>query len=244
MPSSVSAHTQVCAVRGVALGCLVGFFVVRATAVALGSTPASISDMPGADVAAAPKEQRAANIADSTQNQSRLSGNPLWSIPIKDLSNTRDRPIFSPSRRPPPRVIAAPPSVVQPPPSKPKEPERPQLSLLGTIVNGSDGFGIFMDQARNAPVRVRVGAAYQGWTLRSIQSGAVTLERDQETAVLAFPKPANDPKSVLTRLSAATNAKLLSLTPATGLTGKIPTPPKSDTIPPTANPFMPRGDRP
>jgi hypothetical protein len=30
------------------------------------------------------------------------SGNPLWAVPIKDLSQTRDRPIFTPSRRPPP----------------------------------------------------------------------------------------------------------------------------------------------
>jgi hypothetical protein len=30
------------------------------------------------------------------------SGNPLWAILLKDLSDTRERPIFTPSRRPPP----------------------------------------------------------------------------------------------------------------------------------------------
>ena len=30
------------------------------------------------------------------------SGNPLWTLPLKQLSITRERPIFSPSRRPPP----------------------------------------------------------------------------------------------------------------------------------------------
>jgi hypothetical protein len=29
------------------------------------------------------------------------SGNPLWAIPLKELSATRERPIFSPSRRAP-----------------------------------------------------------------------------------------------------------------------------------------------
>src|SRR6201995_4331257 len=36
-----------------------------------------------------------------------LSANPLWAIPLTKLSGTRDRPIFSPSRRPPPPVVAA-----------------------------------------------------------------------------------------------------------------------------------------
>src|SRR4051794_9583272 len=29
------------------------------------------------------------------------SGNPLWAIPLKSLSFTRERPLFTPSRRPP-----------------------------------------------------------------------------------------------------------------------------------------------
>ncbi len=35
-----------------------------------------------------------------------LSANPLWAIPLAQLPNTRDRPIFSPSRRPPPPAVA------------------------------------------------------------------------------------------------------------------------------------------
>ncbi len=33
------------------------------------------------------------------------SANPLWGIPLSRLSGTRDRPIFSPSRRPPPVAV-------------------------------------------------------------------------------------------------------------------------------------------
>src|ERR1700682_5261696 len=33
------------------------------------------------------------------------AGNPLWAVPLRSLSVPRDRPIFSPSRRPPPPVV-------------------------------------------------------------------------------------------------------------------------------------------
>src|SRR4051812_9399513 len=36
------------------------------------------------------------------------SGNPLWSVPLSMLTATQERPIFSASRRPPPRAVAGP----------------------------------------------------------------------------------------------------------------------------------------
>src|SRR5215212_880442 len=33
-------------------------------------------------------------------------GNPLWGIPLKSLSLTRERPLFTPSRRPPAPAVA------------------------------------------------------------------------------------------------------------------------------------------
>src|SRR5258708_30648134 len=56
------------------------------------------------------------------------SGNPLWTIPLNQLSMTKERPILSPSRHPPPPPVVAP-AYVAPvasrPPPKAKEPERP-----------------------------------------------------------------------------------------------------------------------
>jgi general secretion pathway protein N len=114
------------------------------------------------------------------------SGNPLWAIPIKDLTATRDRPIFSPSRRPPPPAVAATP-YVPPPPVKPAGPQRPQLALVGTVVNAHEGFGIFLDQATNTVVRLKTGQGHNGWILRSVQGREATLEKDRDTAVLALP---------------------------------------------------------
>jgi general secretion pathway protein N len=115
-----------------------------------------------------------------------LSPNPLWEIPLSGLATTRERPIFSPSRRPPPVVAAAP---AQAPPPKPARVERPQLALVGTVGGEEESFGIFVDQATKAALRLKVGEDYQGWKLRAVQGREVTLERDQQTTILSLPQP-------------------------------------------------------
>jgi hypothetical protein len=118
------------------------------------------------------------------------SGNPLWAIPLAALSGTRERPVFSSSRRPPPPAVALAP-VVKPAAvvPKPKEPERPNLTLVGTIAGDHERFGIFVDQSTKAALRLRMGDDYHGWTLRSVLGRETTLERDQETVILALPQP-------------------------------------------------------
>jgi len=122
--------------------------------------------------------------------QRTLSPNPLWEVPLVKLSITRERPIFSPSRRPPPVVIAAPPaSPAPPPPPKLPRVERPQLSLVGTVSGDDERFGIFVDQTTKAALRLRIGEDYQGWKLRAVQGREVTLEYEQQSAILTLPQP-------------------------------------------------------
>jgi hypothetical protein len=118
-----------------------------------------------------------------------LSANPLWAIPLTQLSATRERPIFSPSRRPPPVQAVAEPAVVKRPPPRKKEPEPPQFVLVGTIASDEEGFGIFLDQSTKMALRLKVGEDYQGWKLRAIQGREVTMEKDQQAAVLTLPLP-------------------------------------------------------
>jgi hypothetical protein len=126
-----------------------------------------------------------------------LSANPLWAMPLKQFSATRDRPIFLPSRRPPaPQVAVAPPSRVV---AVPKEPERPPLSLVGTIVGDEDKFGIFVDQSTKAVIRLRVGEDFGGWNLRSIQGREASLEKNQKTVVLALPQPSSSEAAIAVR---------------------------------------------
>jgi general secretion pathway protein N len=143
---------------------------------AAASTAVAEITVPPAAAPNAPAEQRP------------LSANPLWAMPLKQFSDTRERPIFSPSRRPP----APPPSavtvakVVVP---KPKEPEQPQLSLVGTISSDEDKFGIFVDMASKNVLRLRVGEDFQGWQLDSVQGRETTFKKNQLTFVVALPQP-------------------------------------------------------
>jgi hypothetical protein len=157
-----------------------------AEGVQAGSPPSSARTNPAvpAQVVVSPPAPAPAPVAERA-----LSDNPLWGIPLTQLPVTRDRPIFSSSRRPPPPAVApaAVPKVVAVP--KPSEPERPQLSLLGTIVSDDEGFGIFLDQSTKVVLRLKVDEDYQGWKLRSVQGREATLEKDQQVVTLPLPQP-------------------------------------------------------
>jgi hypothetical protein len=118
-----------------------------------------------------------------------LSANPLWAMPLGQFTATRERPIFSPSRRPPAAAVAPvmPSNVVAVP--KPKEPERPQLTLVGTITSDEEGFGIFLDQSTKAVLRLKVGEDFQGWKLRTVQGRETALEKGEQVITLVLPQP-------------------------------------------------------
>jgi general secretion pathway protein N len=71
---------------------------------------------------------------------------------------------------------------------KPREPERPQLTLVGTIASDDEGFGIFLDQSTKVVFRLKVGQDHQGWKLRSVQGREAILEKDQLVVPLALPQ--------------------------------------------------------
>ncbi len=128
-----------------------------------------------------------------------LSANPLWAMPIKQFSTTRDRPIFLPSRRPPalPASTVTVAKAIVPP--RPKEAEQPQLSLVGTISGDDDKFGIFIDQSTKAVLRLRVGEEFQGWRLQSVEDREAAFERNQLSFVVALPQPGLSQPSVFVR---------------------------------------------
>jgi general secretion pathway protein N len=117
--------------------------------------------------------------------------NPLWSVPLTALSGTRERPIFSSTRRPRPPAVAVAPVVKPVVAPKPKDPEHPKLTLIGTVTGGVERFGIFLDQTTKAALRLKMGDDYQGWTLRSVEGREATLEKEQEAVILALPQPSD-----------------------------------------------------
>jgi len=127
-----------------------------------------------------------------------ISANPLWEMPLKQFSVTRERPIFLPSRRPP-APLASTVTVAKVVVPKPKEPEQPQLSLVGTISGDDARFGIFVDQATKNVLRLKVGEDFQGWQLRSIQPREASFQKNQLTFVVALPQPGLSQPSVAVR---------------------------------------------
>jgi hypothetical protein len=130
-------------------------------------------------------DQKAKMSADSNVAESKVFGNPLWAISLDRLSSTRQRPIFSPTRRPPPAMAVAPlaaaPVLIPPPP------ERPQLTLVGTVVGEQDGIGVFVEQSTQKVFRLKFGEAHEGWVLRLIRRRAVDLEKDGRLVVVEMP---------------------------------------------------------
>ncbi|WP_375314043.1 hypothetical protein WHZ77_13135 [Bradyrhizobium sp. A5] len=144
---------------------------------------------PAPAVAPAPIPAAVERVPVALPPQRALSDNPLWAIPLSRLTNSRERPLFAPTRRPPAPVPVAMPVPVQVgPPPKPPEPEKPQLSLLGTII-GSEKIGLFMDPASKSVVRLKAGDNHNGWTLRGVERRQVELARGLDRVVLDIPAP-------------------------------------------------------
>lgn len=135
----------------------------------------------------------------TTDDASPRSGNPLWSIPLSELSATRERPIFFASRRPLSRAVASAPvePISTPQAATETDVERPPLALVGTVVGDSDAIAVFLHQPSQGILRLRSGDSNAGWSVGSIVKGEVVLTRAgrAETFVLPPPNPAGSTKT-------------------------------------------------
>jgi general secretion pathway protein N len=115
-------------------------------------------------------------------------GNPLWSIPLSALSATRERPIFSASRRPLQPAVVAPAEQAAAPLPPAVEPDRLALALIGAVVGDGDAIAIFLDRTNQKIVRLRQGDAHSGWVLSSVQGREVTLKKAERSEVLVLQR--------------------------------------------------------
>ena len=161
--------------------------------VSLAATSATLDVLPN-DVTGVPDRVEVGNLkplVGPKRDPGKLpvSGNPLWSVPLSVLTATQERPIFSASRRPPPRAVAGPP--IQPvivPVAKPAEPDRPALLLIGAVVGDSDAIAVFLDRTNQGIVRLRAGDSHAGWVLSSVLPREVTLRKADQTEVLMLQR--------------------------------------------------------
>jgi general secretion pathway protein N len=120
-------------------------------------------------------------------------GNPLWGIPISTLDATRERPIFSASRRPPMPPVVAQRVAAPPPPPKPAAPEQPLLTLVGTAIGTPNNVAVVLDRTTKTLVRLHVGEVASGWIMRSVDSRTMTVEKNSQTVTVALPAPGSVP---------------------------------------------------
>jgi|SRR5208282_3506382 len=122
-------------------------------------------------------------------------GNPLWGISVQSLSATRERPLFTPSRRPPvPLAALAPRAEPVKAVSAAVEAEQPPLNLLGVITGSAEGYAVFVDTATHDIVRLKTGEGHDGWILQSVSGRAAVLEKNHRTAVVSLPLPEGNHK--------------------------------------------------
>jgi hypothetical protein len=117
-------------------------------------------------------------------------GNPLWKIPLRLMPVTRERPLFSPSRRPPQAPVAFAPPPPKPPPKR-TEPDHPTLALVGTVISKAQNIAIFADPATKKFIRLTIAEGHGGWTLREIRSRQVIFEKDRRSASLSLQTKTN-----------------------------------------------------
>jgi hypothetical protein len=102
---------------------------------------------------------------------------------------TRARPLFAPTRRPPPapasapRPVLAPQAIVVPPPP-------PPLTLSGVILGPDVAVALLTRQGRAEAARVVLGGIIDGWRVSEIRPRAVVLTLEQRSVTVGLPASA------------------------------------------------------
>ena len=97
-----------------------------------------------------------------------LPAQPSYAMaPVEDFSTILDRPLFSPTRRPPAQGVV---SAAAP------EPEL-QVTLVGVIISSEEQIAIVRLKDADRFARLSVGDSFQGWILDSIEPSRVTFRR-------------------------------------------------------------------
>jgi hypothetical protein len=107
--------------------------------------------------------------------------NPVVAQSIDSLSATRERPIFSPNRRPPARPAAAPPPLVRradpaPPPSP------PGVVLLGVVIGVDTARAFVRSEPPDKTLRVGIGDDIGGWKVSQIERHELVLSLGDRSA--------------------------------------------------------------
>jgi hypothetical protein len=110
--------------------------------------------------------------------------NPLARLSLEELSATRDKPLFAPTRRPPAPPPPPPPAVVrQAPPPPPPQP--PALTFFG-VVSEADGARALVRGPSNESLRLRIGDEVEGWSVIEIDRRRLVLSLGERSETFSL----------------------------------------------------------
>ena len=96
--------------------------------------------------------------------------NPLATLSMERLSATLNRPLFSPSRRPPALPVGRGP---EPAPAAPPPP--PSLVLSGVVMDGESAHVVVLVGAERRILRAQIGDEIDGWKVSQIEGRTLVL---------------------------------------------------------------------
>jgi general secretion pathway protein N len=156
---------------------------------ALGIQVSTANGIAGGDAASRARAQSSPDSPGAVELP--LVRNPFADVPLDRLSATRDRPLFSPSRRPtvPPPPPPAGPRIEHAP--RPSPVQSPTVALFGIVV-GAQGPRAFIGTGPTDPiVGVRPGDDVHGWMVTAITERSLVLSRADLTATFMLFSPEN-----------------------------------------------------
>jgi hypothetical protein len=125
--------------------------------------------------------------AQAREEPSAVVGNSPIRMSLDRLSATRERPLFSPSRRPPEKSVVR---AVAPPPPPPPAPVSsiapPNLMFFGTF-ESNEALGAIVQIGEKHAI-VRFGSYIEGWRVTEISRHRMVLSLDGRTAVFQLFK--------------------------------------------------------
>jgi hypothetical protein len=111
--------------------------------------------------------------------------NPIVAQSIDSLSATRERPLFSPTRRPPAAPAAVPPPIVRRadpvPPSSP-----PGVILLGVVIGADTARAFVRSESPDKTLRVGIGDDISGWKVSRIEPRELVLSLGDRSATFTI----------------------------------------------------------
>jgi general secretion pathway protein N len=120
-------------------------------------------------------------LAQAPEQPTGTLANPLEAQPLDRLSATRERPLFSPTRRPTP--------LPPPPPPEPAPvalvPQPPNVQLFGIVVD-DDGARAIVRAGTEKVDRVQIGDDIGGWKVSQIEGRRLVLSLDGRFATFTL----------------------------------------------------------